>query len=170
MGNFDSLKPRNYHEGMPTFPVVENLFLLDCDKNFVFFWLNCSTFPNVKKIYLSSHPCDPNVFNRFIAYKTYMKEKEQKEQEKKQEAFAKEKRAKQGFWEALQEDFIKCVGMNRKTQYTFEDEDALLESTDIPIIYLDDWVRSFKSRWAKDNEHVVPLSVEDFKKALDEIN
>lgn len=39
--------------------------MVNCDKNFVYYWLNQRTFPNVKKIYLSSHPCDPRVLNRF---------------------------------------------------------------------------------------------------------
>ena len=33
----------------PIFKGAEKILLLNCDKNFVFYWLNKRTFPNVKK-------------------------------------------------------------------------------------------------------------------------
>lgn len=53
-----------FHPG-PQFPSVEKLFVRDCDKNFVYYWLNKSHFPNVKTIYLDCHPCEYPVAHRF---------------------------------------------------------------------------------------------------------
>ncbi|XWV25954.1 hypothetical protein QJ857_gp1126 [Tupanvirus soda lake] len=57
---FDDIHPHN--EG-PIF-TANKVFLLSCDKNFVYYWLNKSTFPNASVIYLSSHPCELVVFYR----------------------------------------------------------------------------------------------------------
>lgn len=44
----------------------ETLFVDRCDKNFVYYWLGNQfhsleeTFPNVKTVYLGSHPCEPS--------------------------------------------------------------------------------------------------------------
>lgn len=40
-----------------------NLVLDECDKNFLAYWLNKTTFPNAKNIYIKSHPCDRYVLN-----------------------------------------------------------------------------------------------------------
>ena len=40
------------------------LFMLGCDKNFVYYHMNKKTFPNVTTVYLASHPCEPDVFRR----------------------------------------------------------------------------------------------------------
>jgi len=44
-------------DNSPVF-TCETLFLDSCDKNFIAYWLNKGTFPNVKTVYLDSHPCD----------------------------------------------------------------------------------------------------------------
>jgi hypothetical protein len=49
----------------PKFPDVEILVMNGCDKNFVYYWLNKRIFPNVKEIWLNSHPCDSSVLGRF---------------------------------------------------------------------------------------------------------
>ena len=38
---------------------------MDCNKNFVFYWINKNIFPNAKQIYVSSHPCDYTSFSGF---------------------------------------------------------------------------------------------------------
>jgi hypothetical protein len=45
--------------------LANKVFVTDCDKNFVFYWLDKQTFPVATEIYLSSHPCEPFVFNQF---------------------------------------------------------------------------------------------------------
>lgn len=42
-----------------------------CDKNFVYYWLNHKTFPNVTNIFLLSHPCEPNLFLRWYYIQKY---------------------------------------------------------------------------------------------------
>jgi hypothetical protein len=58
----------------PNGPIFESttLFLNCCDKNFVFYWLNQRTFPNLKSIYLASHPCDYEVLHRFPQSTIYL--------------------------------------------------------------------------------------------------
>jgi hypothetical protein len=68
--NMGSVPP--FHEG-PTF-YAENVFLTYCDKNFVFYWLHSATFPNAKRIYLSSHPCEYDVLHRFPKGTLYLSE------------------------------------------------------------------------------------------------
>jgi hypothetical protein len=53
-----------YKDG-PVFNCAETIFMDECDKNFVYYWLNEKTFPAIEKVYLLSHPCDPQVFRRF---------------------------------------------------------------------------------------------------------
>lgn len=43
----------------------DNVMLYRCDKNFVYYWLDQNTFPNVKNIILFSHPCEPGLFHRW---------------------------------------------------------------------------------------------------------
>lgn len=59
---FGDLHP--YRNG-PKFS-AETVYVYNCDKNFVYYWINRSTFPNVKKLYLLSHPCEPPVLNQNI--------------------------------------------------------------------------------------------------------
>lgn len=49
----------------PKFPNAEKVLIRNCDKNFVYYWLNESMFPKVKEIWLDSHPCEWIVFQRF---------------------------------------------------------------------------------------------------------
>ena len=53
----------------PIFDHARYVYLDGCNKNFVYYWLNRKTFPNVQKIYLNSHPCQSNVLHRFAKYK-----------------------------------------------------------------------------------------------------
>ena len=46
------------------FPDAENVFIDSCNKNFVYYWADKSTFPNAKNLYLKSHPCESIVFRR----------------------------------------------------------------------------------------------------------
>lgn len=46
------------------FPLAENIFMDGCYKNFVYYWANKFTFPNAKKLYLRSHPCECDVLRR----------------------------------------------------------------------------------------------------------
>ena len=48
-----------------SFENVKEVHAVDCDKNFVYYWLSESEFPNMRKLYLSSHPCEPGVLNGF---------------------------------------------------------------------------------------------------------
>ncbi len=58
----------------------ENLFLNHCDKNFLCYWFNKNTFPNVNTVYICSHPCEPYVltdkFNKIYLHTHYKKYKE----------------------------------------------------------------------------------------------
>lgn len=49
----------------PIFINAEIVFLMNCDKNFIYYWLNVYVFPCVKKIYMSSNPCEKEVSHRF---------------------------------------------------------------------------------------------------------
>ncbi|XWV24712.1 hypothetical protein QJ856_gp1071 [Tupanvirus deep ocean] len=57
---FDDIYPYN---GGPVF-MANKVFIMNCDKNFVYYWLDKSTFPNANTIYLCSHPCEPPVLSR----------------------------------------------------------------------------------------------------------
>jgi hypothetical protein len=48
-------------------PVIKskNIFITDCDKNFVRYWLNTDTFPNAKNIFLDITPLEPRILSRF---------------------------------------------------------------------------------------------------------
>ena len=56
----------------PVFHETETVFINHCNKNFVYYWLDKQTFPNVKKIYLSSHPCEYPVLRRFPESQIYL--------------------------------------------------------------------------------------------------
>lgn len=47
------------------FPAAKEVWLDHCDKNFVYYWLYPSNFPQVERIYLNSHPCEYRVMHRF---------------------------------------------------------------------------------------------------------
>ncbi|BCS83515.1 hypothetical protein QLL95_gp0608 [Cotonvirus japonicus] len=42
----------------------KTLFVDSCDKNFVYYFIDKSSFPFVKNLYLGSHPCEPEVLWR----------------------------------------------------------------------------------------------------------
>ncbi len=44
--------------------MCKNLWMYHCDKNFVYYWLDRSTFPNLQTVYLDSHPCEEQVLRR----------------------------------------------------------------------------------------------------------
>jgi len=46
------------------FPGTKIVLMRNCDKNFVYYWLDEFTFPAAEDIWLDSHPCDPRVFER----------------------------------------------------------------------------------------------------------
>lgn len=55
--------PFNYCDPT-TFSNVHTIFATDCNKNFVYYWLNRRCFPNLRTLYLMSHPCEPHVLNQ----------------------------------------------------------------------------------------------------------
>ena len=57
LSNFGDIHPY----ANPIFQKCEELFLDRCDKNFVGYWLKQKTFPNLKKIFVGSHPRDWSV-------------------------------------------------------------------------------------------------------------
>lgn len=50
---------------VPVFPKAHTIRIEKCDKNFVFYWCNERTFPNVVDVHLDSHPCEPCVLYRW---------------------------------------------------------------------------------------------------------
>jgi hypothetical protein len=54
------------------FPNAETIVIVDCNKNFTYYWLTPKIFPNVKEIYLMSHPCDYCVCSRFTNVSFYL--------------------------------------------------------------------------------------------------
>ena len=50
------------------------LVLNQCDKNFLVYHLNKSTFPNLKTLYIGSHPCDHYVLNGDICPTVFLLE------------------------------------------------------------------------------------------------
>ena len=44
--------------------MAETLFVENCNKNFIYYWLHENNFPNIKKVYLLSHPCEKIVLHR----------------------------------------------------------------------------------------------------------
>jgi hypothetical protein len=74
--NYNDIHPFKHH---PLFINAETLFVLECDKNFVYYWINTHAFPNVKNVYLCAHPCDSRVLKRKFnihlspKYKSYAK-------------------------------------------------------------------------------------------------
>ena len=59
--NYNDIHPFKQH---PVFIDASTLVILDCDKNFVYYWMNKYAFPNVKIVYLCAHPCEPEVLRR----------------------------------------------------------------------------------------------------------
>ena len=60
----------------PIFKKAETIFMTECDKNFVYYWLDKRTFPNVQRIFLNSHPCEMPVLHRFNDALLYLNENE----------------------------------------------------------------------------------------------
>jgi hypothetical protein len=52
--------------------LCEILFLIQCDKNFAFHWLTDRSFPNLREVYLASHPCEPVVLIRNQSIDVYL--------------------------------------------------------------------------------------------------
>lgn len=48
------------YSGGPVFS-ARDVLVLDCDKNWVYYWLGRRTFPAATRIWLWSHPCEPCV-------------------------------------------------------------------------------------------------------------
>lgn len=44
--------------------LAETVFVENCDKNFVFNWMNKHYFPQLRTLFLASHPCEPMVLNQ----------------------------------------------------------------------------------------------------------
>ncbi len=44
--------------------MCRKLFVDNCDKNFIYYRLNKYSFPNVRELWLASHPTDPEVIHR----------------------------------------------------------------------------------------------------------
>ena len=57
---------------LPVFENADTIFILDCDKEFVYQWIDKYTFPNVKNVYLCSEP-DVDVLRR--DFKIYLSSK-----------------------------------------------------------------------------------------------
>ena len=56
-----------YNNG-PVFSVTTKVFLMNCDKNFIYYWLKTKTFPTVEDIYLFSHPCAQRTAQRRVKH------------------------------------------------------------------------------------------------------
>lgn len=75
LGNFGDIHP--FRNG-PVF-MAETVYIEWCDKNFIYYWIDETTFPHAKELYLMAHPCEPETlwreFNhiylteRFFQYK-----------------------------------------------------------------------------------------------------
>lgn len=50
------------------FFLAKIVFIINCDKNFVYFWLNRHRFPNLETVYLASHPCELDTLYRNFKY------------------------------------------------------------------------------------------------------
>lgn len=51
--------------------LATKVFVDDCDKNFVYYWINKNTFPKLEELHLMSHPCEPEVLQT-KDYTTYL--------------------------------------------------------------------------------------------------
>jgi hypothetical protein len=49
----------------PVFPRAKTVFLRNCDKNFIYYWMQPHYFPYAKRIFLDSHPCEFPTVHRF---------------------------------------------------------------------------------------------------------
>lgn len=67
-----------FHDG-PIF-MANKVYINHCDKNFIFYWINKQYFPNIKELYILSHPCEPSVLQRDISY-IYLSDKYKKYKE-----------------------------------------------------------------------------------------
>ena len=60
LGEFGDIHP--FKNG-PIF-MAEKVYIEWCDKNFIYYWIDETTFPNAKEVYLMSHPCEPETLWR----------------------------------------------------------------------------------------------------------
>jgi len=49
----------------PVFTGAKIVIIRGCDKNFVYYWVNSSRFPQAEEVYILCHPCEPAVLHRF---------------------------------------------------------------------------------------------------------
>lgn len=68
---FGDISPQLFrsHDGLGTYKhtprfLAKNVFVSQCDKNFVFYWMNQRIFPQLENLYLASHPCEPCVLRQ----------------------------------------------------------------------------------------------------------
>ena len=65
------------HPGKENGPIlfknVEKLFVIDCNKNFVYYWIkNKPRYPNLLELYIKSHPCEAGSFFDLDDVKIYL--------------------------------------------------------------------------------------------------
>lgn len=48
--------------------LAEKAYIINCDGNFVYYWMRKRIFPKLKHVYLLSHPCEPAVLHRDFAH------------------------------------------------------------------------------------------------------
>jgi hypothetical protein len=63
---------KNLFNKAPVFKGCETLFFMHNDKNFVYYWMDHTTFPNVKNIYFMGHPCEYGCLHRFRKAHMYL--------------------------------------------------------------------------------------------------
>jgi hypothetical protein len=95
--------------------LADVVFVEKCNRNFVYHWVNLMTFPNAKKLYLASDPCQADVLMRQFDH-IYLHEK-----------YAKYKEAwvKNGDWVTIisEETYIKELEAHKKwAQMLFQTE------------------------------------------------
>lgn len=52
-------------EKHPKFINAREVYIMNCDKNYVYYHVDNSIFPKLKNLFLCSHPCEPIFFTRF---------------------------------------------------------------------------------------------------------
>jgi hypothetical protein len=70
LSQFGDLHYPSYPNRPPVF-MCNKVYLISCDKNFVYRYMNKFCFPHANEIYLLSHPCEPEVLRREF-YKIYL--------------------------------------------------------------------------------------------------
>ncbi len=106
----------------------ETLFLHSCDKNFLAYWLSKHTFPNLKKLYVGSHPSESYTLDKYA-------NKKGKEYivSKFDEIYLHERFAtyKQRWWPNI--DNIKIISASDydKELESYESEELILDNCDL---------------------------------------